>query len=121
MGKIYRGHLVETKKGGRRVTVEQDGVARELPARYGQRGRAVVGHSPCGFMWGYGGSGPAQLAFAICLDILGDADDARSVYQQFKWNVIAGLDQFSPFEIHEDAARKVLNSLLAEREAREPA
>jgi hypothetical protein len=42
-------------------------------------------HSPCGFNYGYGGSGPAQLALAIMLDFLDDADFAQSVYQQFKW------------------------------------
>jgi hypothetical protein len=29
-------------------------------------------HSPSGFEWGYGGSGPAQLALALLADCLGD-------------------------------------------------
>jgi len=29
----------------------------------------VRNHSPDGFAWGYGGSGPAQLALAICLKL----------------------------------------------------
>ena len=30
--------------------------------------QAVRNHSPTGFAWGYGGSGPAQLALAILID-----------------------------------------------------
>jgi len=40
-------------------------------------------HSPDGFEWGYGGSGPAQLALALCLDVLGE-DQAHVWYQAFK-------------------------------------
>lgn len=45
-------------------------------------------HSPTGFNWGYGGSGPAQLALAILADSVGDAL-ALEHYQDFKWEVIA--------------------------------
>ena len=48
-------------------------------------------HSPVGFEWGYGGSGPAQLALAILADHLGDDLQALNLYQHFKWTVIAGL------------------------------
>jgi hypothetical protein len=51
-------------------------------------------HSPNGFNWGYGGSGPAQLALAIMLKLTGKADG----YQDFKWNVIAKIPQ-GPFRI----------------------
>lgn len=44
-------------------------------------------HSPDGFNWGYGGSGPAQLALAIMLKITGKPDN----YQDFKWRVIAKI------------------------------
>lgn len=46
-------------------------------------------HSPTGFEWSYGGSGPAQLALAICADHLKDDELALKVYQYFKANVIA--------------------------------
>ena len=36
------------------------------------------------FNWSYGGSGPAQLALAILLDMWGDPDLAMTHYQQFK-------------------------------------
>ena len=46
-------------------------------------------HSPDGFNWGYGGSGPAQLALAIILKLTGKPDG----YQQFKREVIAKIPQ----------------------------
>ena len=45
-------------------------------------------HSPTGFEFGYGGSGPAQLALAI---LAREFDDAFALehYQEFKWAVIS--------------------------------
>ncbi|MCG8386125.1 MAG: DUF6166 domain-containing protein [Cytophagales bacterium] len=54
-------------------------------------------HSPNGFAWRYGGSGPAQLALAICLELF-DIETALEVYQDFKWKYIAVIHQ-SDFEI----------------------
>ena len=47
-------------------------------------------HSPSGFEWGYMGSGPAQLALAICAYALGD-ERAESAYQDVKDQIVAGL------------------------------
>ena len=55
--------------------------------------KKVYNHSPDNFSWGYGGSGPAQLALAIVLKLTGKADG----YQDFKWDVIAKIPQ-GPFE-----------------------
>lgn len=52
----------------------------------------VFNHSPDGFNWGYGGSGPSQLALAILLEFT-DQVTAMSNYQQFKREVIAALPQ----------------------------
>ena len=52
-------------------------------------------HSPDGFNWGYEGSGPAQLALAIMLEITGKPDG----YQDFKRRVIAHLPQGKDFAI----------------------
>jgi len=49
-------------------------------------------HSPTGFEWGYGGSGPAQLALAILAHHLGDDEEAVRLHQRFKWLVTSGLD-----------------------------
>ena len=48
-------------------------------------------HSPTGFEWGYGGSGPAQPALAILAEHLGDDDAALNLYQDFKWACIAQI------------------------------
>jgi hypothetical protein len=50
----------------------------------------LFNHSPTGFSWGYGGSGPAQLAIALLADALGDDDDrAIRLHQCFKFKVVA--------------------------------
>ncbi len=57
----------------------------------------VVNHSPDGFNWGYGGSGPAQLALAILL-LKYPKREALLRYQEFKWKAISILPQ-SDFEV----------------------
>jgi hypothetical protein len=52
----------------------------------------IRNHSPDGFKWGYGGSGPAQLALAILL-LYVPAETAQLHYQDFKFGYIAGLPQ----------------------------
>lgn len=59
--------------------------------------QAIRNHSPDGFNWGYGGSGPAQLALAICLQLM-SKDDAQSFYQHLKYHVIAELPKGKDFE-----------------------
>ena len=71
--------------GSRRVWLNG---AELLPAR----SQKIRNHSPDGFAWGYGGSGPAQLALAILLELF-PADVAEAHYQDFKFAVIAGLPQ----------------------------
>lgn len=61
-------------------------------------------HSPDGFAWGYGGSGPAQLALAILLHYT-SAMFAMEHYQNFKWEVIASLPQ-SDFTLEEVAVHE---------------
>lgn len=53
----------------------------------------VRNHSPAGFNMGYGGSGPAQLALAICCDCLGEkVGSDPHVYQRFKAAFVARWD-----------------------------
>ena len=54
----------------------------------------LMNHSPGGFEWGYGGSGPAQLALAICAHVLG-AEKALKAYQAFKWAFITPIREDS--------------------------
>jgi hypothetical protein len=72
---IRQGHAVTVTVDGRRLNPRHD----------------LWNHSPSGFEWGYGGSGPAQLALAILADHLGDDQEALNFYQRFKWAVIAEL------------------------------
>ncbi len=50
----------------------------------------IRNHSPTGFSWGYGGSGPAQLALALLL-LESTQHEAEWRYQDFKREVIAAL------------------------------
>jgi len=52
--------------------------------------RHLVHHSPTGFEWGYGGSGPADLARSIIADALGTENPDPAVYQEFKRMFVAG-------------------------------
>jgi hypothetical protein len=91
------------------------GFDRHLPLRLD-----LANHSPTGFAWGYGGSGPAQLALAIIayhfrnraffdearhakysLARYAETGDALAVllYQNFKWDVIAHFTQGAPFTL----------------------
>ncbi len=66
------------------------------------RSQEVFNHSPDGFAWGYGGSGPAQLALAILLECTSNCEKiALRNYQRFKWDVVAKLPQGN-FEIEID-------------------
>ena len=71
-----------------------------------------VWHSPSGFEWGYGGSGPADLALNILLAASGDRDFSAQHHQAFKWQFVARL----PAEGGVIAASEVLD-WIAERQA----
>ncbi len=45
-------------------------------------GQEWVWHSPSGFEWGYGGSGPADLALNILLAATGTATSPRSIIRR---------------------------------------
>lgn len=68
------------------VTVEYNGRIRPLPLFLGIRS-----HSPCGFEWGYGGSGPAQLALALVAHVTGSRAEMPWIYQRVKATLVAGL------------------------------
>ena len=56
--------------------------------------------SPSGFNWGYGGSGPAQLAHEICRQLYG-LEICKKVFQGFKYRHIEGIREDS-FDIEID-------------------
>jgi hypothetical protein len=53
------------------------------------RSQKVQNHSPDGFEWGYRGSGPTQLALAICLTQVPDTEDALMMMFDFRDSVVA--------------------------------
>ena len=77
-------------------------------------GFRYVNHSPTGFEWGYGGSGPAQLAFAILLDFFESPGEAMLYYQDYKWRVISAI-QADEWEITEDEILTVVQELRVYR------
>lgn len=96
--KTYEGFATD-----RTVCVE----GRELASRLDVRN-----HSPDGFAWGYNGSGPAQLALAILLDLY-DQETACKHYQEFKRRVIAVLDGDKDWTLTEDHIRTVVREIGA--------
>jgi hypothetical protein len=89
--KIYTGYRLPGEQGtagAALVTVHQEGrQPRPLDPRLDVRRHAD------GLNWGYGGSGPAQLALALAADVLQDDEQARRVYQKLKSRVIGRLPQ----------------------------
>ena len=58
-----------------------------------------MNHSPCGFAWGYSGSGPAQFALAMACVVLDDDQAALQVYGRLKERVVARPDLEEPFRL----------------------
>lgn len=94
---MLRFHGQSQEVGGCDVRVENvdTGDSYRLDEYHGE-----VNHSPDGFQWGYSGSGPAQLAFALLAEVF-DTDVAHRHYQQFKDDFVSSLDGDSDFRIHE--------------------
>ena len=69
-------------------------------------------HSPTGFEWGYGGSGPAQLALALLAEHLGDDDEAVELHQEFKREVVAKFDRRG-WTLTSEQMREAVNALRA--------
>lgn len=79
-GKVYKGFAATR---GVEVHEPSGGIYR-LDPRFD-----LYRHSPDGFMWGYGGSGPSQLALALAADVTGDDARAIRIYQTFKQVYVA--------------------------------
>ena len=66
--------------GGQKIIVRDGAAVRPL--------KHVLRHSPDGFNWGYGGSGPSDAALSILTDCMGPETGDRW-YQRFKWKFLA--------------------------------
>jgi hypothetical protein len=113
--KIYSGrhiHDVEraTVEVPPLVTVRQpDGSHYDLRPRASQQ---LFNHSPDGFAWGYGGSGPAQLALAILLDYYLDPALALRLHQDFKWATVARWPMSGEWQITGEEIERICLPLL---------
>ncbi len=96
------------------VFVLEDGKRRVLPPRLD-----LVNHSPDGFGWGYGGSGPAQLALAIIADVYDD-ETALFYYQRFKAEHIAAQIRDAPFHMTLDQVLAAVEGLRASQPQEQP-
>ena len=84
MGKIYRG---------RRMNPVDETLSDVLIAVDGKPLKQVVRHSPTGMEWGFGGSGPADLALSILTDVLGGRVELADLYyQEFKMDFVAAWE-----------------------------
>ena len=73
----------------------------------------LLRHSPSGFEYGYGGSGPADLARSLVGDAYGIGDPPRAVYEALKWGVIARLDgMVRTHRISEERIREVCDPVF---------
>ncbi len=90
--KVYIGQRpADDEIGDCRIWVERRGKAYAL--------KHVMVHSPAGFEWSYGGSGPADTALSILADYFGELPKvaqgrngesrAYALHQEFKWKFIA--------------------------------
>ncbi|MDQ7794119.1 MAG: DUF6166 domain-containing protein [bacterium] len=78
-GKWYRGQRLQN--GDVRVQVA-------MPSGHVRPLRHHVRHSPSGLEWGYGGSGPSDLARSILINCVGRKLADRH-YMQFKFDFVA--------------------------------
>ncbi len=95
-GLIYRGSADGTVWVGGEM----------LPPRFDLRR-----HSPTGFNWGYWGSGPAQLALALLAHHLDDDKMAMSLYQDFKFQVIAKLPFRQEWELTSEQIQEAVERI----------
>jgi len=100
----------------------------------------IYDHSPTGIAWGYGGSGPAQLALGILADYfspdgkrvrytrrnewdMDGRDDpnqkALKHYQEFKWAIVALFPMDGEWELPGEIIEKFVTGTLTDEERRE--
>lgn len=88
MMKMYRGKIDKDGEQHVCITYVAGKPNEKLDPRYD-----LANHSPDGFSWGYGGSGPAQLALAMLCDALEMDAVPLQIYQDFKWLFLARIPQ----------------------------
>lgn len=109
--KIYYGMKEEAGHCPIRIKNPDTGGIKKLGL---QASLDIRSHSPSGFAWGYGGSGPSQTALAILIDCVGK-DLAIKHYQEFKWQFVSKW--VDGFEISD---QKIINWINVQEEKDNP-
>ncbi len=104
--KTYHGRRTEH---GCAVDVEEDGECTVLNPRNDLRLHSSEVN------WGYGGSGPAQLALALAADVLGDDDKALEIHQRLKFKLVGRLPH-EGWILTEAQVRMAIDAIEQERE-----
>lgn len=121
--KVYYGFVTPGKMNWEVHVVEMDSERRNLALQISSSSIPLnphydaCKHSLDGFGWGYPGSGPAQLAFAMLVNAYyGIEPDpikfAMRWYQHFKTAVIEKLDKDKGFHMDEYIVRAVMSTLI---------
>ena len=71
----------------------------------------IHNHSPAGFEWGYGGSGPAQLSLALIADVTGNDFLAEQFHQKLK-AVWTSKQKGQTWELPEDKLLGILSEWI---------
>lgn len=84
------------------LIVDKDGESRQIPNHYHRFKwpRSHICDDECdrNFTWGYGGSGPHELAWSILYELYGE-EIADMYGQRFKWDMLSELDQDGALEL----------------------
>ena len=84
--KTYHGKRLAGTTDPGPVSITENGTTKPLAVR-----NELVRHST-ELSWGYFGSGPAQLAFALLMDVVNVPVDAGRLYRAFRDEIISALD-----------------------------
>jgi hypothetical protein len=103
----YAGTRINSGCGSQLVT-KDDNILMPGPSQ------KLYNHSPDGFNWGYGGSGPAQLALALLYDVTGDKELSVRLHQAFKWKFVAGWS--ASWEITGEEIKQWVETTVGETE-----
>jgi hypothetical protein len=114
--KVYKGKRLGTDPTDNVIVTVEDRIKEWMSPHYykskDENSRALyhhVYHSPTGFNWGYGGSGPADLARSILWDLLEEEPDP-GLYHDFKFEFVARWQVCVEWEIEETVIRNWITS-----------
>ena len=106
--KVFVGRRVIVPQG---MGTRQEGIYVEVNGQPLKTYHRIWRHSE-GFEWGYQGSGPAQLAVALVMEVYGDEELVKIVHQEVKRQLVAKLPE-RWWMIHESQVREIVDKIVA--------